>query len=191
MRKLISPKAALFLALFLVCEGILLTFYIVRPSLHDVLAFAATVVAAAFALFEFLQKSQHDRFESAAAFISRWNDPAQKNIRTEVRAMLTNALLVEPLIKKSEDLHQFSDEQKQKRGEVIMVLNFFEEMSVAVQRGRADERYLYDYFKSTVEELWNKLYNFIQADRKFGKPSYWSDFEKLATNWRKGLHWWL
>src|SRR5271169_3252999 len=103
MRSIITPKAALFVGAFLAIEGILLAFYQAHQGLHEVLAFGATVVAGAFALFDLFSKTQHGRLESAGDFIKRWNDPGLGEVRREVRALLTNATLIAPLIKKSED----------------------------------------------------------------------------------------
>jgi hypothetical protein len=177
--------------LFLIAEGILLAVYSARHDLQPNITFGATIVAAAFALFQFLDKSQHDRYESAGEFAKQWNDPSLNSVRLEIRAILTDALLIEPLTKKSERPDQFTEEQSVKRGQVIGALNFFEELAVAVRKRRADERYLYDMLGVTVEMVWNKLKPWIEADRRFGDASYWSEFEALAKRWEKPLPWWV
>lgn len=187
-----SARAVIVIALFLVSEGALLVVYHFGGSaLQEDIKFGATVVAAAFALFELMQKTQHDRYESSGKFIERWNDPQLGEIRKQVREILTDALLLDPLIKKSERTDQFNLEQKTLRGQVIGVLNFFEEMAIAVGERRADEKYLHRYFSTTVDLVWNKLEPWIQADRRFGESSYWCEFERLAKGWSRALPWWL
>jgi hypothetical protein len=186
-----SPRAIIVMVLFLSCEGALFAAYWLLPAYQDLIKFFATVLAAAFALFEFLQKTQHDRYESAGEFIKRWNDPSLNEIRLAIRAILTDALLLEPLIKKSLRPDQFNADQAKERGKVIGALNFFEELAIAVRRKRADERYLYDFFSATVQEVWNKFRAWIDADRTFGDQSYWCEFEELKKRWAKKLPWWV
>ncbi len=186
-----APRSVIIVVLFLIAEGILLAVYCVRHDLQPNITFGATIVAAAFALFQFLDKSQHDRYESAGEFAKRWNDPSLNSVRLEIRAILTDALLIEPLTKKSDRPDQFTEEENEKRGQVIGALNFFEEMAVAAHKGMADERYLYDYFGRTVGPVWKKFQPWIDADRKFSDPSYWSEFEALAKRWKKALSWWV
>jgi hypothetical protein len=189
-----ARRSVIIIVLFLIGEGILLTVYCARPDLHDCITFGATVLAAAFALFQFLDKAQHDRYESAGEFIKRWNDPSLTSVRLEIRAILTDALLLEPLTKKSDRPDQFKEEENEKRGQVIGALNFFEELAVAVKKRRVDERYLYDMLSVTVEMVWKKFKPWIDADRKReygGDPSYWSEFEALARRWEKALPWWV
>jgi len=178
------------IGLFLLSEGILFSIYCLHPEWNENIKFGATVLAAAFALFEFLQKTQHDRFESAGEFIKRWNDPVIDSVRKEVRSILTDALLLEPLIRKSEN-HVFNQDQKDKRSQLIGVLNFFEELALAVHKKRADERYLYDFFSVTVKMVWTKFTPWIDADRRFGDASYWDEFEALAKRWGKEPPWWI
>ena len=185
-----APRSAIVVALFLLCEGILFFVYCLHPAWNENIKFGAAVVGAAFALFEFLQKSQHDRSESAGEFIKRWNDPILDTLRKEIRSILIDALLLEPLIQKSEN-HVFTQDQKDKRSQLIGVLNFFEELALSIHKKRADERYLYDFFSVTVKLVWTKLKPWIDEDRRFGDPSYWDEFEDLANRWEKAPPWWI
>jgi hypothetical protein len=160
-----ARRSVIIIVLFLIGEGILLAVYCARPGLHDCITFGATVLAASFALFQFLDKAQHDRYESAGEFIKRWNDPSLNSVPLEIRAILTDALLLEPLTKKSDRPDQFKKEENEKRGQqVIGALNFFEELAVAVHKRRVDERYLYDMLSVTVEIVWKKFKPWIDAD---------------------------
>jgi len=201
-----ASRSVIIVALFLLCEGILFSVYCLHPGWSDNIKFGATVVAATFALFEFLQKNQHDRSESAGEFMKRWNDPGLYSVRLEVRAILTNALLLQPLIKTSNNPAQFTEEQNAKRGQLIGVLNFFEELALAVHRRRADERYLYGFFSDTVRMVWEKFQPWIKADRTYNggteppvpaaappkeNTDLWCEFERLENKWKKPPRWWV
>ena len=184
-------RSGVVIALFLACEGILFAAYCLHPEWNENIKFGAGIIGAAFALYEFLQKTQHDRSESAGEFMKRWNDPGLYSVRLEVRAILTDALLLQPLIKTSNDPSQFTDAQNVKRGQLIGVLNFFEELALAVHTRRADERYLYGFFSGTVSLVWEKFQPWIDADRKFGSKDVWCEFEKLVNKWKKPPPWWI
>ena len=161
-----------------------------NPTWQPSIGFGAIALAGAFTLFEFLQKTQHDRYESAGRFIERWNEPDIQDVRLQLREILTDALVLEPLIRRSEH-DQFTPGQKTARGQVIAVMNFFEEMAIAVHTQRVDERYLYSYFGETVRQVKIKLEAWIIADRRFGHKSYWCEFEQLAGRWDSGIPWWI
>ena len=186
-----APRTKIVLAGFLLFEGVLFLVYCLCPEWDENLKFLGTVIAAAFALFTFLQRNDHDLYESAREFMKRWNDPGLDTARLEVRAILTDALALQPLIKASNDPAQFTPVQNATRGKLIGVLNFFEELAIATRKKRADERSLYEFFSVTVGLVWTKFKPWIDRDREFGDPSYWCEFEALAKRWETKPRWWI
>lgn len=188
-----ARRSWIILVLFLLFEGVLFWFYCVRPCWSDQIKFGATVIGATtFGWFQFLQKTHHDRLKSATEFLKRWNDPSPNSVRLEIRKVLVNPDLLKPLTKTSNDPGQFTDKQKDTRGQLIGALNFFEELAMIVHKGLADERYLYDFLEVTVGMVWNAFQPWIEADRDFGgSPGYWIEFEMLAKRWAERPPWWV
>jgi hypothetical protein len=77
-------------------------------------------------------------------------------------------------------------EVQDKRLSVVSALNFFEEVSIAVLRRTANEDRLRDFFSAIVVQAFAKLDRWIEIERKIdNEPSYYTNFETLATRWRK------
>jgi len=70
----------------------------------------------------------------------------------------------------------------------LMLSGFFEDMSMAIQRGYVDEELIYFSLRNIVKVNWGVLKDCIYEYRvKEGCQYYLSEFEKLGKSWEKGI----
>lgn len=74
------------------------------------------------------------------------------------------------------------DSHKKEREAMVLSLNFFERMAIAINHGIADEDLLKDFFRGIVRNNNLTLKGFIEL-RQRDNPKVWEKFQKLATKW--------
>ncbi len=73
---------------------------------------------------------------------------------------------------------------KARRLLIVSVLNFFEELAIAVLRGSADEDRLKLFFSAIASQSFAKLEDWIRNERKIdNEDGYYTQFEKVVKRW--------
>jgi hypothetical protein len=173
------PGKWLVISLFLVLETILVIFYNFHDD-HDraTIAFAATVVGAAFALYSYLQGIEDRRTQKAHRFMERWTTPDMLEIRSVLIDVLEGR--IDPV-----SLTRADTTKKEARLSVVSALNFFEEVSIAVLEGTANEDCLKDFFSAIVVQSFAKLEDWIKIERRIdNETTYYTKFELVTSRWR-------
>lgn len=183
---------SLILTLIVLASGAAYWFY---PKMHDILAFfgsafaMAAGVVAAYYIGKTLQITVTQRDEGltslkvnkAFSYIQRWNT-APLDERKQWWALL------EQLRSKSapDILEMLNDIER--RTIVVEVLNFFEEMCLAINEGLADEPTLRKFFRSMMDTYYSLLYewiNKVRTDRARPRPRVFVQFEAVAKRWQQ------
>ena len=111
---------------------------------------------------------QNRRASAAAKFAERWNTPEFSRIRHAIG----------PIIRQE---RKFDDSD---RGNLAAMLNFFEEMSISISLGEAQELMLRKLFKSALIQSVTVLGPWIEERQKF-QPTAYGDYLKLVAKWRE------
>ena len=112
----------------------------------------------------------------AGEFISRWNSPDFMRISS----MLFDLEQIDR-IRHAEGLDELSREEF---NSTIVLLNFFEEMGLAIESRIVAESLLERYFAQTATELFKVLYPLIETIRKERRnSSIFVNYEKLVGRW--------
>ncbi|MDA2924637.1 DUF4760 domain-containing protein [Acidobacteria bacterium AH-259-L09] len=120
------------------------------------------------------------RVAGAFDFARRWNDPRLEEIRKTYGFARRSAKGKAP-----DQIDQILEKQVDLKEAVLAVLNFFEEMSIAVSTKTADEETLKRFFKTMVLICYNTLSPWItDRRRRLNRPRIWQDFEKLFDRWK-------
>lgn len=181
-------------ALTVLVIGAALIFWYV-PRLRDILTFLgaafamAAGVIAAYYIGKTLQITVNqrdeglnaDKVDKAFSFIQRWNT-APLNERKLWWSLLQDM--------RSRSAPEIDDllQQVENRTMVVEVLNFFEEMSLAVNEGLADEVTLAKFFRTILEGYYSLLADWInkqRTDRTHPRPRVFIQFEELAKRWQR------
>jgi hypothetical protein len=169
----------LIVGLFLALEGILVIIYNYHND-HDraAIAFTATVLGGAFALYTYLQGIDERRTQSAHHLIERWTKPDMISMRATLMDIMEGRL--DPA-----KLTRGDPAMQESRLLIVSVLNFLEEISIAVIKRTANEDRLKDFFSSITEQSFAKLEDWIKHERKIdNEPAYYCEFEKLVARWK-------
>jgi Domain of unknown function (DUF4760) len=173
------PVKWIIVGLFLLLEGILVVIYGYHDD-HDraTIAFTATVLGGAFALYTYLQGIDERRTQNAHHLIERWNNADMMSIRLVLLDVMENRLDPKNVTRNDPAILE-------RRSHIVTVLNFFEELSIAVIKKTANEDRLKDFFSSIVQQAFAKLEDWIRAERKTdNEPAYYCHFEVLAERWK-------
>jgi hypothetical protein len=110
----------------------------------------------------------------AFQFTSKWNDPAMFHVRDAVRELLNG----------DHGSPEFEALLEAEETNVIHFLNFLEEVSIAINKGGADQEVLCEAFRGITIMAWSKLQAWItELRRKRNSPRIWVNFEELARKW--------
>jgi len=110
----------------------------------------------------------------AFQFTSKWNDPAMFHVRDAVRELLNG----------DHGSPEFGALLKAKETNVIHFLNFLEEVSIAINKGGADQDVLREAFRGITITAWSKLQAWVtELRRKRNSPRIWVNVEDLAKKW--------
>ncbi len=174
-------------AVGVVAIGLVVAF-VLKPTWHETLIFAAAVAAGAGTLilaFSALDAAASQVYQQKQAvgleFLTRWLDPpffhAKKNGREIIKYFRE---------------HPNVDEQKEYLdGDPVMlanlfdVLNFFECASIATQTGMAEEEVIKRAFRSLVLEYWHVTGDFVKARRaERANARLFQELEWLFNRWK-------
>jgi Domain of unknown function (DUF4760) len=144
--------------------------YAVIPGQRDVIKFSAVMVGGVTAIYSLLLNAQATRTASAAKFIERWNRPDFAVYGKVVSdALETNTVT------------QFDRQTN------LAVLNFWEELAVAANRGEAYESLLDAFFHTAAIRYFEAAKPWIDAQRiALHIPTGYIEYERMAVRWQKG-----
>jgi hypothetical protein len=115
----------------------------------------------------------------AFEFHRRWNDPALAQIKANFRELIDSGKAHMP-----DHVEELIAADKAKKTAVVEVLNFFEELAIAVHTGVADGDTLYRGFRGPLREYHATLEPWIKQHRSSKKrPTMWIELEKLLEKW--------
>lgn len=172
------------IGLFATIEGcFLLAFHTASDHNRATLAFAATATAGAFALHTYLAGREERRSENAQVMIRRWNLPEMLEVRLILREITENRL--DPaILQRSARGGEILPDVDSKRAALVTVLNFYEEVAIAILSKTADEASLYAFFSGIVQQCATHLEGWIMNERAVdNEPAYYCEFLKLAARW--------
>lgn len=183
-------RASLLLGVLVITAGI---FYHLCPALRDTERFMATGFAMAAAILgayyvgRGLQDTVRQREEEirdrrvarAFHYVERWNDPALLTLKHKWRIIVDSAK-----DKSSEELAKELADDLDKSTIVVEVLNFFEEISLAVNEGVADEETAIRLFGGAMREYFSTLKLWMEKRRAVrNRPKMWIEFETMILRW--------
>jgi hypothetical protein len=176
----ISAKWSL-LTLFLAIEFALVAFYHHEAERNRAtIAFGATVVGAAFALYTYMEGIDEKRAEASLRFMARWTAPDMVQFRAVLLEIMEQRLDPMTLVRGPDPAIL------QQRCALVSILNFFEEMAIAVHQKAASEDRLKNFYSIIVRQSFGKLEDWIKRERAADNAhDYYSEFQKLAERWSK------
>jgi len=164
--RLSVPLVILFVLLW---AGVVILFWQVGPAQREAVKFAAEFLGGAAAIYALFLNVQAARNAAARRFIERWTDPTFAAHRKAISDMVEKG-----------DLGPSPDRQA-----LLAILNFWEEIAVAVLWHEADEDLLQDFFYSAVIKSFGVTEGWIKKERVArNQPSGYIRFENLYNRWR-------
>lgn len=134
---------------------------------RETIQFASGLVGGGAAIYALLLSVQTKRSAAAARFIERYNDPSF----AELRKVL------------SREVYPGPDHAPDPQG-ISGLLNFFEEMALAVNSKEADENIARGFFFSVSGKFYRALESQIIELRKTGnQPTAFVEYERLYRRW--------
>jgi len=169
--------------LFLAFEAaMLIAFNGPGDSNRATIVFGATIVAGGFALYTYLHGNEERRADNAQRLIQRWNSPDMVATRLVLREITENRL--DPITLQRPAKGEITRETDEKRGRLVAILNFYEELAITALRKSANEDLLYDFFEAIIGQSALKLRGWIEHERAVDNvPDYYCEFLTLADRW--------
>ena len=165
--------------------GIVLLFANLPDKQRSVLVFATAVtggIAALYSAFYVGQalkvNTERDRISSSVEMVNRLDGPQLTSVRRFINTTV--------LTKKMTELEVYDAIEADDKlwNSVRMVLNQAESLSLCIQRGFADEEFLYKELAHMVPFYFNNLYPFVVTIRKkYNYPQMYIEYEKLSKSW--------
>jgi hypothetical protein len=154
--------------LVLVVLGVVLVVTHARvKEYRETIQFASGLVGGGAAIYALLLSVQTRRSAAASRFVERYNDPGF----AELRKVL------------SREVYPGPEHAPDPQG-ISALLNFFEEMSLAVNSKEADEKIARGFFFSVSGKFYRALENQIIELRKTGnQPTAFVEYERLYRRW--------
>jgi Domain of unknown function (DUF4760) len=164
--ELLRPPVVIFV-IWIIAGTIVLHVVLGDSGKKDV-DFGAAILSGAGIVYTVLLTVQSKRASSAARFAERWND----------RSFTAGRAPVGQVIRGEKTLSEINTR------DVAIVLNFFEEMSISIQTGEAQEEMLRKFFRSPVVQSADALGPWIR-ERQKAQPSAFEQYLKLVERWRE------
>jgi hypothetical protein len=139
------------------------------PSEREVIEFGSAVLGGIVAIYGLLLNVQSARNAAARRFLERWTDPQFDEYRKELWKMLhtTDKTL-----------------ESMDRRKVVTILDFWEELAIAVLRQEADEPILKDFFYSVALLCYRAAASWIVDNRQsLNQPTAYRQFQNLYERW--------
>jgi len=164
--------------------------YKTYPNFRDLLTFSATALAtsvgftaASYVSQDLKRNSEQAVIDRTLSYIERWNDPSFN--KENIIGLMRKARGVN-----SGDKDEFIKEtlkEDKLKSELILILNFFEEMSLAIHENLVEDRLLCDFFKEIVMDYKAEFSHWIdyRSETKNGAANKdcYKELKKLYGNW--------
>jgi hypothetical protein len=116
--------------------------------------------------------------DAAARFGERWTDASMFYLRKECRELIESRTDPDGLLKTLQN-------DKNKPVNVGNILNFLEELSLSVNKGRCSEEIAKSLFCGIVINIWHATEPWVRQQRtNRGRPQLWAELEILYGRWR-------
>jgi Domain of unknown function (DUF4760) len=146
---------------------VLIATYARIKEYRETIQFASGLVGGGAAIYALLLSVQTRRSAAASRFVERYNDPSFAELRKVLSA----------------EVYPGSDHTPDPQG-ISALLNFFEEMALAVNSKEADEKIARGFFFSVSGKFYRALELKIIELRKTGnQPTAFVEYEKLYRRW--------
>jgi Domain of unknown function (DUF4760) len=152
---------------------------------------ALTVASILFTAENIRAGTQERRAASAAAFISRFNDPEFFGQLLIWRRVFRAIQKMKPeriaeYIEQAEypESASSAEEQDDRRLIAIQIFNFFEEMAGAIYEEQADERVLLHYFDTILLPYYSATEPWIKLQQQGDSSRVYIRVEQLVRRWR-------
>jgi Domain of unknown function (DUF4760) len=142
---------------------------------------AAVGISTLFYTAQNIRRTNDEKQSSAATrFVERWNDPGFFEIKSRWRSLNEELQRL-----KQDERNVLLSENLVARTTAIEVLNFFEEMSVAINTGSVDQALLQRFFRTMVLGYWEQYRYWIEHWRQMrNAPRFCIEFEQVVRNWK-------
>ena len=172
--------------MFVASEGILLyEFHNADAKWKQTIVFGASIVAGAFGLFSYLKGIEQGRRQTAERLIDKWTDPGMTPLRDLVREITEGQTLTSTLMRTTKGAILGGDEL-QARSKVVGMLNFYEEVAIAVMERSADELMLRRFFRAVICQAFDNLESWIKNERTIDNEGrYYIYLEDLVERWKE------
>jgi len=176
----------------LLAGGLIFAFWM-WPTQRPLIAFtaaciggAAAVTAATYAgrSLALSAQQQREHLESskrlgALKFVERWNNPGMHHVKLTARDVVREK-------RKTPELDLEKElEDRTKSANVADVLNFFEEMAIAIQLGLIDEGTVRQFFRGIVVTYYDAFGGWIEKRRsERSNPRFFKEYEWLWKQWK-------
>lgn len=172
--------------------GIVICFYTLGGDLQDTLKYipdiiGATVVplVAATTAFYIAQNVQRNTeatlLNRTMSYIERWNSPNFD--KQDIIRLMREVKNLDEDKKKKKISKALQDEVL--RAKLVCILNFLEEMSLAVEKDAVYEEILRDFFRGIFEAYHKNFTFWLQERSKDGAPKVYERFKDLFGEWDK------
>jgi hypothetical protein len=169
----------------------LISLYLAKPEWREELRFVVITlataggVASAYYVGRGLRATaDSNRITRSFSYPARWGDPSWAPARRIVGRVLIECR-GKPEPERLRIMKDAIETDSALEVETISVLNFLEELSLAVNLGLADEEVIYRYYRGTVVRTFDLLAPWIREHRdKREAPRRWLELEKLYEAWR-------
>lgn len=174
--------------LILVGMAIILTILFYEyGQLRTTIVFGASALGVAGAIYSALLASEnlqgvikHRQLDFSFGYMVRWNDPAFSKLKHRWREILEVIRGRSP-----EDIEKLLNENKEDRTTAVDVLNFFEEMAIAIKFGTADELILREAFHGIIIDYYSTAEPWIERHRAAkARPRFLCELEELRDKWK-------
>ena len=151
---------------------------------RTVIAFGGTVVGAAFALFAYMEGIENDQSKAVDKLFERWNSPTMiqhKDLGRDIRRGVLDPMT----LARSSQSTAFSAPAKTQRTDLLGLLSFYEEISLAIRMHSAGEEKLRRFFEPAMVQTYTKVEEFIKRERSVDNVlTYYVEFEEVVRSWK-------
>lgn len=117
----------------------------------------------------------------AMQFVMSWNEPEMAKLTVVAKALGKSIKDLDP---KEVAAFLQRDENKDNQHSILLVLNFLENMALAIKHQLADDAFLQEYFQDIVRLYYYSLQTFIQAEIKaYQSENLFVEFRNLVKRW--------
>lgn len=136
---------------------------------------------------KFAHDQQTRKISQSYACASEWFKPSMvENLKITKLMFTKNKHLIEE--NKAIDFSKILDEDEAARSALVSIFNYMECVSIGIDKGILDERFMYDYLSGVCIGYVMDYGFYIEYKRNANKsPRVWINFTKMAERWKSQL----